>query len=306
MSAAGNGYAATTGCPHEARPGRVAWKSYDSPAAGCYAPGMNVLKELRFRFGSARRARELHESIENNHTEIGRLRGELDSEKANARDERTIVERFHNLYYEQSRQTWQNTYWMGTRVMKAPSDLWVYQEIIHETKPDLVLETGTALGGSALYLANLFDVVGKGRVVTVDLEEREGNPVPSHGRIRYLYGSSVEPRILEQTREAASGAKTVLVILDSDHSKDHVLDELRAYAPLVSEGSYLIVEDSNVGGHPTYPEFGPGPMEAIEEFLAMEAGRPFEVDRSREKFYLTFNPKGYLRRLGKNGGSGET
>ena len=82
--------------------------------------------------------------------------------------------------------------------------------------------------------------------------------------------------------------------------------ELRAYAPLVSEGSYLIVEDSNVGGHPTYPEFGPGPMEAIEEFLETEAGRPFEVDRSREKFYLTFNPKGYLRRLGKNGGSGET
>ena len=154
---------------------------YDSLAAGCYAPGMNVLKELRFRFGSARRAHELHESIENNHAEIGRLRDELDSEKANARDERTIVERFHNLYYEQSRQTWQNTYWMGTRVMKAPSDLWVYQEIIHEIKPDLVLETGTALGGSALYLANLFDIVGKGRVVTVDLEEREGNPVPSHG-----------------------------------------------------------------------------------------------------------------------------
>lgn len=279
---------------------------YDSQATGCYAPGMNVLKELRFRFGSARRARELHESIGNNRAEIRRLQAELDGEKANARDERVIVERFHNLYYEQSRRTWGNTYWMGMRVMKAPSDLWVYQEILHEIKPDLVLEAGTAFGGSALYLANLFDVVGKGRIITVDLEERKGNPVPSHGRIRYLRGSSVEPRILEQMREAASGAQTVLVILDSDHSKDHVLAELEAYAPLVSEGSYLIVEDSNVGGHPTYPEFGPGPMEAIEEFLTTEAGRPFEVDRSREKFYLTFNPKGYLRRPGKNGGSGET
>lgn len=267
---------------------------------------MNVLKELRFRFGSARRARELHKRIENDRAEIRRLQAELDSEKANARDERVIVERFHNLYYEQSRRTWGNTYWMGMRVMKAPSDLWVYQEILHEIKPDLVLEAGTAFGGSALYLANLFDVVGKGRIITVDLEERKGNPVPSHGRIRYLRGSSVEPRILEQMREAASGAQTVLVILDSDHSKDHVLAELEAYAPLVSEGSYLIVEDSNVGGHPTYPEFGPGPMEAIEEFLTTEAGRLFEVDRSREKFYLTFNPKGYLRRPGKNGGSDET
>lgn len=267
---------------------------------------MNVLKELRFRFGSARRARELHKEIEKSRAGLQRLQAELDSEKANARDERMIVERFHNLYYEQSRRTWQNTYWMGTRVMKATSDLWVYQEIIHEIEPDLILETGTALGGSGLYLANLFDIVGKGRIVTVDLEEREGNPAPAHERIHYLRGSSVEPLILEQVQEAASEARTVLVILDSDHSKDHVLAELEAYAPLVSEGSYLIVEDSNVGGHPTYPEFGPGPMEAIEEFLMTETGRPFEVDRSREKFYLTFNPKGYLRRPGKNDGSGET
>jgi cephalosporin hydroxylase len=86
------------------------------------------------------------------------------------------------------------------------------------------------------------------------------------------------------------------VILDSDHERDHVLNELRLYAPLVSAGSYLIVEDSNVNGHPVVSDFGPGPAEAVEQFLAET--EEFEVDRSREKFFLTFNPSGYLRKRG--------
>lgn len=217
--------------------------------------------------GSARHPHRLHKDIENARVEIEALQRKLENESIH--NERVIVERFHKLYYEQSRQTWQNTHWVGTRVMKASSDLWIYQEIVNEIKPDLVLETGTALGGSALYLAHLFDIMSKGRIVTVDLEERGGNPVPDHERIRYLRGSSVELRILEQMREAAAGVRTVLVILDSDHSEDHVLTELEAYAPLVSEGGYLIVEDSNVGGHPAYPEFGPGPMEVRIDAVSM-------------------------------------
>ncbi len=88
----------------------------------------------------------------------------------------------------------------------------------------------------------------------------------------------------------------MLVILDSDHSKRHVLDELRTYSQFVGEGSYIIVEDTNVNGHPVLPEFGPGPMEAIQDFL--KENKDFAVDGSKEKFYMTFNPKGYLRRVG--------
>ena len=94
-------------------------------------------------------------------------------------------------------------------------------------------------------------------------------------------------------RERAAG-KSVMVILDSDHTRDHVLAELRAYAPIVTPGQYLVVEDSNINGHPVFPGFGPGPMEALQAFLA-ETGE-FEVDRSREKFLVTFNPGGYLRK----------
>jgi cephalosporin hydroxylase len=86
-----------------------------------------------------------------------------------------------------------------------------------------------------------------------------------------------------------------LAILDSDHTKKHVMDEIGVYAPMVTPGSYLIVEDTNMNGHPVAEEFGPGPMEAVEEFI--KGTNDFEIDKSREKFYLTFNPSGYLKRV---------
>ena len=155
-----------------------------------------------------------------------------------------------------------------------------------------MIETGTADGGSAPYLASLMELVGTGEIVSIDIESREMRP--KHSRIRYLLGSSTDSAILAEVGEIAAEAKTVLAILDSDHSRDHVLDELRAYGPLVTPGSYLIVEDTNVNGHPVRRDHGPGPMEAVDEFL--RSGQPFEIDESREKFFLTFNPRGYLRR----------
>ncbi len=101
--------------------------------------------------------------------------------------------------------------------------------------------------------------------------------------------------MVERLARRASDAETVLVVLDSDHSHDHVLAELRAYAPLVTPDSYLVVEDTNVNGHPVYEEFGPGPMEAVQDFL--KENDTFAVDVTREKFLLTFNPGGWLKKL---------
>ena len=164
---------------------------------------------------------------------------------------------------------------------------------MYELKPDLVIETGTAAGGSAFYMASLFDILGRGRIVTIDIDSRKGRP--QHGRITYLAGSSVDPGVLAEVKTYASSADKILVILDSDHSERHVTQELELYKDFVSRGSYLIVEDSNVNGHPVAPEFGPGPMEAVEKF--MQDNREFVIDSSREKYFVTFNPKGYLRRL---------
>ncbi len=203
-----------------------------------------------------------------------------------------IVEDFHRLYYATGERTWQSTRWLGTAVQKCPFDLWVYQEIIVEKRPGLIIETGTLFGGSALFLATVFDLVGEGEVVTVDIEERPGRP--RHARITYLTGSSVDTRILKQVQKLAADKQRIMVILDSDHSRAHVAAELEAYAGLVSPGSYLIVEDTNLNGHPVFAKHGPGPHEAVEEFLARHP--EFTADREKEKFFLTFNPKGFLKK----------
>ena len=198
-----------------------------------------------------------------------------------------LTRQFHDLYYDNEQRTWKQTFWLGTLVQKCPLDLWIYQEILHETRPDLIIETGTHAGGSALFMASICDRLGHGRVVTVDLRPQIDRP--EHPRITYLAGNSVDPTVVEQLRELARTARRVMVVLDSDHSRDHVLAELQAYAPLVTEGCYLIVEDTNLVGP------APGAREALRDFL--QDNTDFVTDPDREKFYLTFNPGGYLRRL---------
>jgi cephalosporin hydroxylase len=201
-----------------------------------------------------------------------------------------ITDAFHRLYYDTA--VWKDTYWLGVRTQKCPLDLWIYQEILQETRPDLIVETGTAHGGSALYLASVCDLLGRGEVVTVDIHPIEDRP--AHDRITYLTGSSTSGEIVGELERLVTDSEQVLVILDSDHSRDHVLDELRIYSRFVTPGSYLIVEDTNVNGHPAMPEHGPGPMEALEAFLPETT--EFQVDVAREKFFMTFNPRGFLRR----------
>jgi cephalosporin hydroxylase len=208
------------------------------------------------------------------------------------RPKRTILDDFHKLYYDLQSQTWGNTQWLGNDTLKCPFDLWNYQEILYEVKPDLIVETGTWGGGSALFLASMCDLMNRGRVVTIDIKEKRGRP--QHERLTYLLGSSTSAEIVERVRSTIDKDDRVLVILDSDHRKDHVLQELEIYSDLVTPGSYVIVEDSNINGHPVDPSFGSGPMEALREFLSKD--KRFKADRTREKFLLTFNPSGYLRR----------
>ena len=204
-----------------------------------------------------------------------------------------FVNEFHRIYYENLNRTWEDTRWLGVRVRKCPLDLWVYQELLERFRPELVIETGTFAGGSALFLASCMELLGAGRVITIDLEDSAGKP--EHPRISYVIGSSTDDAVLETVRGEAERVSSVMVILDSDHSCDHVLAELRAYSPFVTPGSYLIVEDTNLNGHPVLPDFGPGPFEAVEAFLTDRP--PFVRDSACEKYFMTFNPRGYLRRL---------
>jgi cephalosporin hydroxylase len=190
-------------------------------------------------------------------------------------------------------KTWVDTTFLGTKLEKCPFDLWVYQEILYEIKPEIIVECGTYRGGSALYLASMCDLLNHGEVVTIDILERKNRP--EHKRIEYILGSSTSSEVVEKVKGRIQGKSPVLVILDSDHEKEHVLNELNIYGEMVTRGSYLIVEDSNINGHPVKPEFGPGPMEAINEY--MKNNSSYIVDKTKEKYFLTFNPQGYLRKV---------
>ena len=187
-----------------------------------------------------------------------------------ASETKQLVDDFHRLYYDSAERgsTWKATTYFGHTIWKMPSDMWLYSEILYSLKPALFIETGTAFGGSALYFAHLMDRLGAGKVVSVDL-----NPVspqlPRHERIEYFGGkSSTAPEVVAEVRKRAEQVSgPIVVCLDSDHSQAHVLGELKAYADLVTPGSYLIVEDSDINGHPVYPNFGPGPHEAMDEWL---------------------------------------
>ena len=187
-----------------------------------------------------------------------RVRGTTSEERGRppregeAHSSKETIEQFHRLYFESKRLTWGSTSWLGHRAQKCPLDLWIYQEIIWKTRPNLIIETGTARGGSALYLATLFDLIGEGEVISIDLRNDDMS-LPTHGRIRFVTGNTIDPQVASWVAEQAAGRRT-MVILDSDHSRAHVGAELDAYAPMVSPGCYLIVEDTNVNGNPVLPD----------------------------------------------------
>jgi cephalosporin hydroxylase len=226
------------------------------------------------------------------------LEGKSDESKTNhAAFNKEALDLYHLAFYN-SASTWRVNKWLGILAEQNPNDVWITQEIIFESRPDFIIETGTLCGGSAALWSMILEQVNpEGRVITIDIldqaqQARELPIVKKH--VDFLHGSSTAAEIVADVKNRVEG-KRVLVILDSDHSKQHVLDELAAYAPLVPVGSYLIVQDTNVNGHPVERTFGPGPMEAVVEFLA--ANRNFVPDRRRERLMFTMHPNGYLKRI---------
>jgi cephalosporin hydroxylase len=200
-----------------------------------------------------------------------------------------------------------NFTWLGRPVIQFPQDLIALQEVIWSTRPQVVVETGIAHGGSLVFTASLLELLGEGKVVGVDIDIRAHNRVaieehPMAKRIEMIEGSSVDEEIVARVRSAIGDAQRVLVILDSNHTHEHVLQELRLYSPLVTEGSYLVVMDTVVEDMPTdaFPDrpwgSGDNPMTAMREFLA-ETDR-FEIDQEiSDKLVLTVAPSGYLKCL---------
>ena len=186
-----------------------------------------------------------------------------------------------------------HTTWAGRPIWQNVLDLWTIQETISEIRPALLIETGTNRAGSALFYAHLMDLLGTGRVVTIDIVKLHDH---EHPRIEFLVGSSTDPAIVERVREAAAAADgPVMVILDGDHSRDHVAQELELYAPLVTPGSFLLSQDGVIDEMRMFAKRQPGPLPANREFLARHP--EFEHDRERnERFLLTHHPVGWLRR----------
>jgi cephalosporin hydroxylase len=199
-----------------------------------------------------------------------------------------------------------NFHWMGRPIIQYPQDMIAMQEILWTVRPDLIVETGIAHGGSLVYYASLCELMGHGEVLGIDIDIRAHNREaieahPMFKRIHLLEGSSIAPEIVAKVRALSEGKK-VLVVLDSNHTHEHVLAELEAYAPLVSMGSYCvvfdtIVEDLPAGLYPDRPwDVGNNPKTAVREFLKHDSC--FEIDRDIEaKIQITVAPDGYLRRV---------
>lgn len=198
-----------------------------------------------------------------------------------------------------------NFSWMGRPIIQFPQDMLAMQEIIWTVRPDLVIEAGVAHGGSIIYYASLLELLGHGEVLGIDVDIRAHNRQaieahPMSHRIRLLEGSSTAEETISAVRAQAHG-KRVLVVLDSNHTHDHVLAELRAYAPLVCEDGYCVVMDTIVEHMPPafFPDrpWGPGnsPGSAVRAFL--EETNEFVVDdRMDAKLLISVAPSGYLRR----------
>jgi cephalosporin hydroxylase len=198
--------------------------------------------------------------------------------------------------------------WMGRPIIQFPQDMIAMQEIIWEIKPDLIIETGIAHGGSLIYYASILELIGKGEVLGIDIDIREHNKreIEKHSmfkRIKLIQGSSIEEDTFQKVKDYANNKQMVLVCLDSNHTHSHVLEELRLYSDLVTTGSYIIAFDTLVEDTPVELQVknrswgkGNNPKTAVLEFL--KGNNRFEIDKSiQNKLLITVAPDGYLKRV---------
>ncbi len=210
---------------------------------------------------------------------------------------RSAPTRYHLWYY--SNRIWDTTTWVGVKTLKSPSDMWNYQEILSILNPSLVIEFGTRFGGSALFFAGVMRQLGnRFKVLSVDIDSSNiSERTRRDPDVELLTLSSVDPQVAERIavlRRDYPGP--AFVILDSDHTEAHVLAEMTLLRPLLVRGDYMIVEDSNINGHPVYPSFGPGPFEAMEKYFR-QYPNDYEYDSKREsKFGFAFATNGFLIR----------
>lgn len=201
-----------------------------------------------------------------------------------------------------------NFSWMGRPIIQYPQDMIAMQEIIWEVKPDLIIETGIAHGGSLIYYASILELIGHGEVLGIDIDIREHNRIeiekhPMFKRISMIQGSSIDQAIVDEVKKHAVGKKKILVCLDSNHTHDHVLSELEFYAPFVSVDSYLVVFDTIVEdlpeGYFSQPRpwgISNNPKTAVASFLRSNSN--FAVDEAIDnKLLISVAPGGYLKRI---------
>jgi cephalosporin hydroxylase len=196
--------------------------------------------------------------------------------------------------------------WLGRPIIQYPQDILAIQEIIWKIKPDLIIETGIAHGGSLLLSASILELIGKGHVLGIDIDIRKHNKIkiekhPLFKRITMIQGSSIDKKIINQVKKFAAEKKKIMVILDSNHTHKHVLSELKAYSTLVTKGSYLVVFDTVIENldekiiKKNRPwGIGNNPKTAVYEFL--RKNDRFKIDKKLEdKLLITVAPSGYLK-----------
>ncbi len=189
--------------------------------------------------------------------------------------------------------SWRSAAWLGSPTGKAPTDLIAYQELVVDLRPDWIIETGTGSGGRALLLATVCDALEHGRLVSIDPKDDAGRP--AHPRITYVVGTPQATEVAAQVRELVGEAPNAVVILGQRGRKRRIAEQFAAYERFVPVGSYVVVEETIVNGHPVWPSHGAGPAEFVKDVL--NTRDDFAPDPHRERFGLTFNPNGFLKRM---------
>ncbi len=208
-----------------------------------------------------------------------------------------VTVEYHKWWY--GAQVWTKTKFLGVNCLKSPIDMWNYQEILSDLKPTLVVEFGSRFGGSALFFATLMRALGEPfRILSVDISHKAlDERAKRDPDVDFVEFSSTDPIVAERIQQLRGEYPgRLFAILDSLHTKDHVLDEMRLLRPLLSAGDYMIVEDSNLNGHPVVPGWGPGPYEAIEAYEAQFPDDYMHDRKREEKFGWTCAPNGFLIR----------